>query len=119
MLLEKKIIADGVMAQVLKMRRNSKRNSYSVILSFVSKNMQESKTLWKLREGISESLKREGYVYKYDFSIPSRLHYQMVEDTKKRLGNRAKVVGYGHIGDGTQKEVEAVVEKETLTEYFL
>ncbi|XP_035924783.2 D-2-hydroxyglutarate dehydrogenase, mitochondrial isoform X1 [Halichoerus grypus] len=57
--------------------------------------------LWALRERISEALSQDGYVYKYDLSLPTERLYDLVPDLRARLGSRAKhVVGYGHLGDG-------------------
>ncbi|KAM9354586.1 D-2-hydroxyglutarate dehydrogenase, mitochondrial [Pholidichthys leucotaenia] len=59
------------------------------------------KALWSMRERITEALTHEGFVYKYDISLPVERLYQLVTDTRKHLGDRAKtVVGYGHMGDG-------------------
>ncbi|KAM5325805.1 D-2-hydroxyglutarate dehydrogenase, mitochondrial isoform 3-T3 [Glossophaga mutica] len=59
------------------------------------------KMLWALRERITEALSRDGYVYKYDVSLPVDRLYDLVTDLRARLGPRAKhVVGYGHLGDG-------------------
>ncbi|XP_057599836.1 D-2-hydroxyglutarate dehydrogenase, mitochondrial isoform X3 [Hippopotamus amphibius kiboko] len=58
-------------------------------------------TLWALRERITEALSRDGYVYKYDLSLPLDRLYDLVSDLRTRLGPRARhVVGYGHLGDG-------------------
>uniref|UniRef100_A0A4X1SXF0 D-2-hydroxyglutarate dehydrogenase, mitochondrial n=2 Tax=Sus scrofa TaxID=9823 RepID=A0A4X1SXF0_PIG len=57
--------------------------------------------LWALRERISEALSHDGYVYKYDLSLPLDRLYDLVDDLRARLGPSAKhVVGYGHLGDG-------------------
>ncbi|XP_024613171.1 D-2-hydroxyglutarate dehydrogenase, mitochondrial isoform X1 [Neophocaena asiaeorientalis asiaeorientalis] len=59
------------------------------------------KMLWALRERITEALSRDGYVYKYDLSLPLDRLYDLVSDLRARLGLHAKhVVGYGHLGDG-------------------
>ncbi|XP_041073181.1 D-2-hydroxyglutarate dehydrogenase, mitochondrial isoform X2 [Carcharodon carcharias] len=59
------------------------------------------KAVWALRERITEALVRDGFVYKYDISLPLERIYEIVIDMKNRLGMRAKrVVGYGHLGDG-------------------
>ncbi|EPY83356.1 hypothetical protein CB1_000575016 [Camelus ferus] len=56
------------------------------------------KMLWSLRERITEALSRDGYVYKYDLSLPVERLYDLVSDLRARLGPRAKhVVGYGHL----------------------
>ncbi|XP_047466940.1 D-2-hydroxyglutarate dehydrogenase, mitochondrial [Mugil cephalus] len=57
--------------------------------------------LWSMRERVTEALTHDGYVYKYDISLPVERIYQLVTDMRERLGDRAKsVVGYGHVGDG-------------------
>ncbi|XP_048360944.1 D-2-hydroxyglutarate dehydrogenase, mitochondrial isoform X1 [Sphaerodactylus townsendi] len=59
------------------------------------------KMLWALRERITEALTCEGYVYKYDISLPVEKIYDLVTDMRTKLGRSAKnVVGYGHLGDG-------------------
>ncbi|XP_065603883.1 D-2-hydroxyglutarate dehydrogenase, mitochondrial [Cyrtonyx montezumae] len=59
------------------------------------------KTLWSLRERITEALTHDGCVYKYDISLPVGKLYDLVTDMRARLGQSAKnVVGYGHVGDG-------------------
>ncbi|XP_014438302.2 D-2-hydroxyglutarate dehydrogenase, mitochondrial [Tupaia chinensis] len=64
-------------------------------------DQKKVQVLWALRERISEALGRDGYVYKYDLSLPVERLYDLVTDLRTRLGPRAKhVVGYGHLGDG-------------------
>lgn len=59
-----------------------------------------TQTLWALRERITEALSRDGYVYKYDISLPVDRLYDLVTDLRARLGSKAKhVVGYGHLGE--------------------
>ncbi|XP_063771914.1 D-2-hydroxyglutarate dehydrogenase, mitochondrial isoform X2 [Pseudophryne corroboree] len=58
-------------------------------------------SLWALRERITEALAHDGYVYKYDLSVPVEKLYTLVEETRTRLSTSAQcVVGYGHLGDG-------------------
>ncbi|XP_031813308.1 D-2-hydroxyglutarate dehydrogenase, mitochondrial isoform X1 [Sarcophilus harrisii] len=58
------------------------------------------KMLWALRERITEALSCDGYVYKYDISLPVEKLYDLVLDIRSRLGESAKsVVGYGHLGE--------------------
>ncbi|MQM05947.1 hypothetical protein Taro_038760 [Colocasia esculenta] len=51
-------------------------------------------------EGITEALMKAGAVYKYDLSLPLDELYNIVEEMRSRLGDSAKVLGYGHLGDG-------------------
>ncbi|XP_041343014.1 D-2-hydroxyglutarate dehydrogenase, mitochondrial isoform X1 [Pyrgilauda ruficollis] len=67
----------------------------------VATDDKKIKVLWSLRERITEALTHEGYVYKYDISLPVGKLYDLVTDMRARLGQSAKnVVGYGHLGDG-------------------
>ncbi|XP_027658142.2 D-2-hydroxyglutarate dehydrogenase, mitochondrial isoform X1 [Falco rusticolus] len=67
----------------------------------VAMDAKKIKTLWSLRERITEALTHDGYVYKYDISLPVGKLYDLVMDMRARLGQSAKnVVGYGHLGDG-------------------
>ncbi|XP_007885179.2 D-2-hydroxyglutarate dehydrogenase, mitochondrial isoform X2 [Callorhinchus milii] len=67
----------------------------------VATEERKIKALWGLREGITEALSHDGYIYKYDISLPLEKIYDIVVDMRERLGDKAKrVVGYGHIGDG-------------------
>ncbi len=64
----------------------------------------KAKNLWSLREDISESLRKEGCVYKYDISVPLPKMYDLIEDMRIRLApfqmsDNAKVYGFGHLGD--------------------
>jgi D-2-hydroxyglutarate dehydrogenase len=43
---------------------------------------------------------KEGAVYKYDLSLPVEKLYNLVEEMRTRIGNSAKVIGFGHLGDG-------------------
>ncbi|KAB7507624.1 D-2-hydroxyglutarate dehydrogenase, mitochondrial, partial [Armadillidium nasatum] len=58
--------------------------------------------IWALRERIAEALLHDGYVYKYDVSIPLPVFYKVVEMMQERLkpANIIRCSGYGHIGDG-------------------
>ncbi|NXN31885.1 D2HDH protein, partial [Nycticryphes semicollaris] len=65
------------------------------------KKIKASRHFLFLRERITEALTHDGYVYKYDISLPVGKLYDLVSDTRARLGQSAKnVVGYGHLGDG-------------------
>jgi len=67
----------------------------------VAQDTTQGHSLWQLRESIAESLSKEGTVYKYDISLPTRTMYDMVEKMRERLADKhAGVVGYGHLGDG-------------------
>jgi (R)-2-hydroxyglutarate---pyruvate transhydrogenase len=77
----------------------------------IAQDETQIKDLWTWREGITESLNKWGGCYKYDFSVPIRRFYNIVEDTRAHL-NKAGLIGdtddypvvdamgYGHMGDG-------------------
>lgn len=106
-LLESGIVADGTVAQ----------------------DTTQMKSLWALREGITECLGKEGGTYKYDMSAPLDKLYELVDVTRAKLDEAGlvgpgkpviDVVGYGHLGDGNihlnvpvrayDKKVEKVIE---------
>jgi D-2-hydroxyglutarate dehydrogenase len=45
----------------------------------ISTSQKGNEDLWRLRETISESLKKAGVVYKYDVSLPLDNFYELVE----------------------------------------
>ncbi|EDV20735.1 uncharacterized protein TRIADDRAFT_60696 [Trichoplax adhaerens] len=67
----------------------------------VADNSVQIKDVWALRERVLEACQHDGYVFKYDVSLPLRVFYNIVDDLRSRLGSQAKSIGgYGHIGDG-------------------
>lgn len=66
----------------------------------IAQDINQASSFWQIREGISEATVKVGAVYKYDLSLPVENFYDIVEEMRARLGEKAKVVGYGHLGDG-------------------
>ncbi|NXD16832.1 D2HDH protein, partial [Nothocercus nigrocapillus] len=88
------LVADGTVA-------TDEKKIKAILVSFVFLLSSIPQMLWSLRERITEALTYDGYVYKYDISLPVGKLYDLVTDTRARLGRCAKnVVGYGHLGDG-------------------
>ncbi|XP_011151201.1 D-2-hydroxyglutarate dehydrogenase, mitochondrial isoform X2 [Harpegnathos saltator] len=58
--------------------------------------------IWAMRERISEGVLRDGYVFKYDISLPLSSYYEIVEVLRERIRDPrvVRISGYGHIGDG-------------------
>jgi FAD/FMN-containing dehydrogenase len=64
--------------------------------------------LWSLREGLTESVSKEGKAYKYDITVPLASFKEVVDATRERLREKGvlhekavkHVIGYGHVGDG-------------------
>lgn len=46
------------------------------------------KAIWEVRERITEALRHDGYVYKYDISLPLPKIYDVVEDSGLRCGGQ-------------------------------
>ncbi|XP_076636354.1 D-2-hydroxyglutaric acid dehydrogenase isoform X2 [Colletes latitarsis] len=59
------------------------------------------KNIWTIRENISEAVLHDGYVFKYDISVPVLSFYKVVEVLKERLRDPRIITigGYGHMGD--------------------
>ncbi|KAL9464558.1 hypothetical protein AB3S75_002211 [Citrus x aurantiifolia] len=66
----------------------------------IAQDINQASSFWRIREGIAEALMKAGAVYKYDLSLPVEKMYDLVEKMRQRLGETAKVIGYGHLGDG-------------------
>ncbi|KAJ9600104.1 hypothetical protein L9F63_009615 [Diploptera punctata] len=68
----------------------------------VASEPSKIKMFWSLREGVTEGLLQDGYVFKYDISLPHANFYSIVPELQARLSlNQVKrVCGYGHVGDG-------------------
>ncbi|KAL1116714.1 hypothetical protein AAG570_005186 [Ranatra chinensis] len=69
----------------------------------VASEPSKMNALWQIRERITEALSRDGYLYKYDLSLPHEKFYEIVHVMRNRLRGvkAAKTVsGFGHVGDG-------------------
>ena len=76
----------------------------------VAQDETQSKSIWGVREGLTEALGKEGAVYKYDISMPVSKINDCVLDMRDHLEKGGvfgkhdspviDVVGYGHVGDG-------------------
>lgn len=67
----------------------------------VTSEPAKMQTIWNLRESIAGAGLVEGYVFKYDVSLPLGKYYDLVPQLRDKLGDKALVVcGYGHVGDG-------------------
>lgn len=73
----------------------------AVVDGTMAQDEAQVQSLWALREQISLALKLEGYVYKYDVSLPMSAMYDLVEKMRARIADLCvSCVGYGHLGDG-------------------
>uniref|UniRef100_A0A131Y155 D-2-hydroxyglutarate dehydrogenase, mitochondrial n=1 Tax=Ixodes ricinus TaxID=34613 RepID=A0A131Y155_IXORI len=66
----------------------------------IAQSATHMKELWQIREMVAESLRLDGYVYKYDISVPLCSYMKAVELVRERVGDGAtRVCGFGHMGD--------------------
>lgn len=66
----------------------------------VTNEVSKIAQIWQLRESIATALVKEGYVFKYDVSLPLSHFYEIVPAMRERVGDLAyRVCGYGHVGD--------------------
>ncbi len=68
-----------------------------------AKSERERKSLWQLRESLSEAQKLEGASVKHDVSLPLSRIAEFLESADKAVKAalpRARPVAFGHIGDG-------------------
>jgi FAD/FMN-containing dehydrogenase len=64
---------------------------------------RQSRELWALREGISESLSKTGFLHKNDVALPVSGLPGFVDDLERTLADRYpdfRVFLFGHVGDG-------------------
>ncbi|KAL3527155.1 hypothetical protein ACH5RR_011811 [Cinchona calisaya] len=66
----------------------------------LAQDINQASSFWHIREGLPEALMKAGAVYKYDLSLPLEKMYDLVEEMRAQLDPKAKVVAYGHLGDG-------------------
>lgn len=74
----------------------------------LSQSPAQFSSLWKLREGVTEAISKEGKAYKYDISVPLASFKEVVDATREHLRRKGllredavrHVLGFGHVGDG-------------------
>ncbi|CAH4019647.1 D-2-hydroxyglutarate dehydrogenase, mitochondrial isoform X1 [Pieris brassicae] len=75
--------------------------SGKIVDGTITSEPAKMKNIWNIRESIPGAGLLDGYVFKYDISIPLKNYYDIVLLLRKRMGNKiTRVYGYGHIGDG-------------------
>jgi FAD/FMN-containing dehydrogenase len=60
----------------------------------------QAAAIWAVRESISESCTKYGALFKYDLSLPVAKLYAVAGEVKARVPATARVVAFGHLGDG-------------------
>ena len=68
---------------------------------------------------MAEALQHDGYVYKYDVSVPLSVFYDLVQDMRDRLGDKClRCVGYGHVGDSNLHLVSQIFVLQSEIRFF-
>ncbi|KAJ2938222.1 hypothetical protein O0L34_g17559 [Tuta absoluta] len=92
---------EGHDAEKLNRFLSQQMDSGLILDGTVTSEPNKMQTIWNLRESIAGAGLLDGYIFKYDVSIPILKYYDLVPMLRHRLGSKAtKVYGYGHIGDG-------------------
>jgi len=71
--------------------------------AIIAKNQTESDRLWRIRHSISEAQKSEGVSLKHDISVPIGSIGVFLQRGKlllEQLAPEARLVAFGHVGDG-------------------
>jgi FAD/FMN-containing dehydrogenase len=84
----------------------------------IAQDESQKRKIWEVRESIIEGASKDGPMLSYDVSVPLPHFYEVVEATRKRVGDRARVVGYGHIGD-YNLHLAVVYKKPTVDQGFV
>lgn len=66
----------------------------------IGENEQQIEKLWAIRETISLGTGSYGFAVKFDVSLGSEYFADLVDQTQILMGDKCKVIGHGHIGDG-------------------
>lgn len=69
----------------------------------IARDLAQAKTFWRLREGISEALVREGKAAKHDISVPVARMAEFIEAADRAVAAvypGVRHVVFGHLGDG-------------------
>lgn len=75
-------------------------NRGDILNGTVTSEKSKITQIWQLRELIPTAMIKEGYVFKYDLSLPLSHFYEIVPVMRKQVGELAtRVCGYGHVGD--------------------
>ena len=85
----------------------------------LSKSLQQSKELWKIREEIPEAQFSLGTIIKHDISLPISALAEFVSSTELKLKNfwpHLQTIIFGHIGDGNLHYNIAPLAPEFSTE---
>jgi len=91
-------LADGVGSAL-----SNAAESELIVDATIAQSQEQADRLWSLRENISEAQRREGQNVKHDISLPISAIARFASDTEAAIVAAfpgARVVVFGHLGDG-------------------
>jgi FAD/FMN-containing dehydrogenase len=74
-----------------------------ILDAIIAETIQQSKTMWEIRETIPEAQLQRGNVIKHDISLPISELSVFIDDTSRQLIEKwpdTEVIVFGHVGDG-------------------
>ncbi len=93
---------DTIRLQIQNLLMNAIDSSL-VIDGIVAESIQQSKSMWEIRETIPEAQLQLGNVIKHDISLPISELAAFIDSTNLKLRERwpdTEVIVFGHLGDG-------------------
>lgn len=82
---------------MIDMLENTQENYQDAVLC---ESETQKETVWKIREGISMATAANGLTIKFDVSVDSTQFVDIIDQTQDLVGDKAVMIGHGHIGDG-------------------
>ena len=78
-------------------------NSSLIVDGIVAESIQQSESMWEIRETIPEAQLQLGAVIKHDISLPISELATFIDSTKQKLMEKwpdTEIIVFGHLGDG-------------------
>jgi FAD/FMN-containing dehydrogenase len=94
---------DGALDRVVEAALGNAAEEALVTDATIAQSQEQAERLWALRENISEAQRREGQNVKHDISLPISAIAQFTRDAEDAVVAAfpgARVVAFGHLGDG-------------------
>jgi len=96
-------VAVGGNTEQLEMLLSDAANSGLLLDAVIAKNSAEAERLWRMRHSIAEAERSAGEALKHDISVPvSRMEEFLLRGDRllAELFPEAKLIAFGHVGDG-------------------
>ena len=108
--------ADAPLADLVESALAHAAETGIVLDATIAQSKEQADRLWALRENISEGQRREGQNVKHDISLPISAIAQFTTDAEREIVRAfpgARVVAFGHLGDGNLHYNVAAPEGES------